>query len=40
MELHPFENNPMEKMINFLEDHGFENTIDKYGGEFMVYSKK
>lgn len=40
MELHPFENNSKEKMINFLEDHGFENTIDKYGREFMVYSKK
>ena len=40
MELHPFENNSKEKMITFLEDHGFKNTIDKYGGEFLVYSKK
>jgi len=41
MELHPFSGNTEDKMLNFLEDHGFENIIDKYGGnEYMVYSNR
>ena len=41
MELHPHPEHTPEKMLSFLEDCGFENKIDKYGGnEFMVYSKK
>ncbi len=41
MELHPFEENTKEKMLKFLEGHGFKNIIDKYGeSEYMVYSTR
>ena len=41
MELHPFEDNTKEKMIDFLIDNGFENIVDKYGeSEYMVYSTR
>lgn len=42
MELHPFGENTKEKMINFLEDCGYENNIETYGkgSMYMVYSKR
>lgn len=41
MELHPFDANTKDDMLKFLEGHGFNNIIDKYGeSEYMVYSKR
>lgn len=41
MELHPFGDNTAEKMIEFLSEHGFSSTLDRYGeSDYMLYSKR
>ncbi len=41
MELHPFGENTKDKMLKFLQDRGFKNSVENYGEtEYMVYSKR